>query len=93
MKKLIVVAVLLVSVSVSAQTNSLNIKVLDFGSEQRAKIIELEEAKQRIQDTISVYKKGMSKEQKDKLTKDLKALRKCKFQVPCRDEAGVSVSK
>lgn len=65
---------------------ALEVDVLEFGSGKRGEIIKLEEAKMKIQDTIGVYKKGMSKAQKDQLTADLKALRKCKFQTPCKEE-------
>lgn len=82
MKTMLISLVVLVSLNVSA----IEVDVLDFGSQNRAKIIKLEEAKMKIQDTIAVYKKSMSKAQKDDLTKDLKALRKCKFQQPCKEE-------
>lgn len=60
--------------------------LLNVGSQNRVKIIKLEAAKQKIQDTVSVYKKGMSKAEKDQLSRDLKALRKCKFRQPCVEE-------
>ena len=88
-----VVLVLISSIALAQEAN-LNVKVLDYGSQNRAKIIELEAAKQKIGDTISVYKKGMSKEQKDELQKDLKALRKCEFTfVECTRDDGKKVTK
>lgn len=86
--------ILLISLmSLNVYAANLNVEVLDFGTQNRSKIIELEESKMKIQDTIAVYKKSMSKTQKEQLTKDLKALRKCKFQQSCKDETGKSINK
>lgn len=69
-----------------AQTTTLQVEVMDFGSNNRSKIIKLEQQKKQIQDYVSILKKGMSKQQKEQLTDDLKALRKCNFQKPCKEE-------
>jgi len=83
LSKIVVVVVgLLISISVSA----VSVETLDFSGNHRSKLIELEAAKQKIQDTISIYNKSMSKAQKDQLRADLKALRKCKFTQPCLEE-------
>lgn len=85
-------ALLVVGVSVSflstvkAEGLGVDGLLLNVGSQNRVKIIKLEAAKQKIQDTVSVYKKGMSKAEKDQLSRDLKALRKCKFRQPCVEE-------
>lgn len=69
-----------------AQTTTLQVEVMDFGSNNRSKIIKLEQQKKQIQDYVSILKKGMSKQQKEQLNLDLKALRKCNFQKPCKEE-------
>lgn len=91
-KSVVVMALSLISsVAMAQATKTLQVEVMNFGAENRSKIIKLESQKQQIQDYVSVLKKGMSKEQKDQLSKDLKALRKCKFQQPCLDESGRKV--
>lgn len=91
-KSMLVMVLSLISGTAFGQaTKTLQVEVIDFGADNRSKIIKLESQKQQIQDYVSLLKKGMSKAQKDQLTKDLKALRKCKFQQPCLDESGRKV--
>jgi len=87
-KKIKTLVLILALIGVSKAHGGLNVDnlLINLGTQNRSKIIELERAKMKIQDTVSIYKKGMSKKQKKQLTEDLKALRKCKFQQPCVEE-------
>jgi len=88
MKKIKTLVIMLALIGPSKAYGGLNVDnlLINLGTQNRSKIIELERAKMKIQDTVSIYKKGMSKKQKKQLTEDLKALRKCKFQQPCVEE-------
>lgn len=83
MKQVLIIAMLLVGSNVFAQTQKVEVEVLSFGKQNTAKIYELEKQRQLIGDTINFYKKGLSKDQKDALAKDIKALKKCRFIRPC----------
>lgn len=71
----------LVLVGSMSSANTIQIEVLPKLDQKTAikEVIELEAAKQQVQDKITFLKRVLTAEQKKQLTEDLKIYRKCKF--------------